>query len=132
MTNRNEYKRFLSLLNFSNDITGYLRAINRDAPTNLKQYMAVNFRGTDSKTQKAAFHVLIYALNDTRQTSITHEDIFIAFNQALKKYLAATTKRKTALQAQIARCQQKIKELDAMQDDILLFTSQVNEAKEKI
>jgi hypothetical protein len=123
--------RFLDALNFQYGVDGYNRTVKQDAGQSLnnKQYVSVMFG--ESKTKQIFCNVTVYALTFCLSCVARDASVFAAMTQALKKYAAAILQKKQKIQEKINEYQRQISQIDKMNDDLMMFISDVSAQKEK-
>ena len=123
--------RFLDALKFQYGVDGYNRTVKQDAGQSLnnKQYVSVMFG--ESKTKQIFCNVTVYALTFCLSCVARDASVFAAMTQALKKYAAAILQKKQKIQEKINEYQRQISQIDKMNDDLMMFISDVSAQKEK-
>jgi len=123
--------RFLDELKFQYGVDGYTRTVKQDAGQSLnnKQYVSVMFG--ESKTKQIFCNVTVYALTFCLSCVARYSSVFAAMTQALKKYAAAIMQKKQKIQEKINEYQRQISQIDKMNDDLMMFISDVSAQKEK-
>lgn len=123
--------RFLDALKFQYGVDGYNRTVKQDAGQSLnnKQYVSVMFG--ESKTKQIFCNVTVYALTFCLSCVARDSSVFAAMTQALKKYAAAILQKKQKIQEKINEYQRQISQIDKMNDDLMMFISDVSAQKEK-
>ena len=123
--------RFLDSLKFQYGVDGYNRTVKQDAGQSLsnKQYVSVMFG--ESKTKQIFCNVTVYALTFCLSCVARDSSVFAAMTQALKKYAAAILQKKQKIQEKINEYQRQISQIDKMNDDLMMFISDVSAQKEK-
>ena len=123
--------RFLDALKFKYGVDGYNRTIRQDNEQNLnrKQYCCVML-GEENKTKQTFCNVTVYALSFCLSCVARDTSVFAALTQALKKYAAAILQKKQKIQQKINEYQGMISQLDKMNDDLMMFISDVSAQKE--
>ena len=121
--------RFLDALKFKYGVDGYTRTIKQEEQNlNKKQYCCVMFG--ESKTKQIFCNVTVYALSFCLSCVARDASVFAALTQALKKYAAAILQKKQKIQQKINEYQGMISQLDKMNDDLMMFISDVSAQKE--
>ena len=121
--------RFLDALKFKYGFDGYTRTIKQEEQNlNKKQYCCVMFG--ESKTKQIFCNVTVYALSFCLSCVARDASVFAALTQALKKYAAAILQKKQKIQQKINEYQGMISNLDKMNDDLMMFISDVSAQKE--
>ena len=125
--------RFLDALKFKYGVDGYTRTITQDKDQNIynKQYCCVMF-GEETKKKLTFCNVTIYALTFCLSCVARDTSVFSAITQALKKYAAAILQKKQKIQQKINDYQRMISQLDKMNDDLMMFISDVTAEKENL